>query len=78
MEPPETALHPAEIPGWRTIRSDAGRYWASRRQPFPNGSEWDGPPYRTVDADTFDGLRAMVALQEEAALHVRSKDTHDG
>lgn len=54
------------IPGWRVIRSDAGRLWASREQPFPGETEWDGPPYRTVDADTLEQLRAEVARQEEA------------
>lgn len=54
------------MPGWRVIRSDAGRLWASRVQPFPGEGEWDGPPFRTVDADTFEQLRAEVARQEEA------------
>ncbi|WP_433247498.1 hypothetical protein ACQPYK_47130 [Streptosporangium sp. CA-135522] len=60
------------IPGWRVIRSDAGRFWASRERPFPDGSMWDGPPFRTVDADTFDQLQAEVTRQEEAARGVDS------
>lgn len=58
------------IPEWRVIISDAGRYWASRVQPFPGGGEWNAPPYRTVDADTFEQLRAEAATQEEAAGRV--------
>ncbi|GHE42039.1 hypothetical protein GCM10017673_50300 [Streptosporangium violaceochromogenes] len=59
------------IPGWRVIRSDAGRLWASRETPFPGEGEWDGPPYRTVDADTFEQLRAEVERQEAAAETAR-------
>ncbi|GHE37589.1 hypothetical protein GCM10017673_45050 [Streptosporangium violaceochromogenes] len=55
------------IPGWRVIRSDAGRFWASRVEPFPGETEWYAPPYRTVDGDTFEQLRAEVERQEEAA-----------
>ncbi|MGW4421397.1 hypothetical protein [Streptosporangium sp. NPDC004631] len=60
------------IPGWRVIRSDAGRFWASRVQPFPGESEWYAPPFRTVDGDTFDALRAEVERQEEAARNVEA------
>ncbi|GHE27614.1 hypothetical protein GCM10017673_32280 [Streptosporangium violaceochromogenes] len=60
------------IPGWRVIRSDAGRFWASRVEPFPGETEWYAPPYRTVDGDTFEQLRAEVERQEEAAGRVRS------
>ncbi|GAA3130651.1 hypothetical protein [Streptosporangium carneum] len=59
------------IPGWRVIVSDAGRYWASRREPFPDdatqGAALNVPPFRTVDADTLDELRAEVERQETAA-----------
>ena len=27
------------IPGWRVIRSDAGRFWASRVEPFPEETD---------------------------------------
>lgn len=60
------------IPGWRVIRSDAGRFWASRVEPFPQETEWYAPPFRTVDGDTFERLRAEVAAQEEAAERVAS------
>ncbi|GAA3095134.1 hypothetical protein [Streptosporangium carneum] len=64
-----TATSPA-IPGWRVIRSDAGRYWASRQEPFPCTAAEDTslhrPPFRTVDADTFADLQAEVGRQEAA------------
>ncbi|GHH67956.1 hypothetical protein GCM10017673_15810 [Streptosporangium violaceochromogenes] len=52
------------------IRSDAGRFWASRVEPFPGETEWYAPPYRTVDGDTLDALRAEVERQEEAARQI--------
>lgn len=55
------------IPGWRVIRSDAGRYWASRVRPFTVEQLNRTDAYRTVDADTLDDLRAETARQEEAA-----------
>ncbi|WP_406311447.1 hypothetical protein OHA77_22010 [Streptosporangium sp. NBC_01639] len=67
MEHPESAAPASAIPGWRVIRSDAGRYWASREEPFADDSAWGRPPFRTVDADTFDSLRAEVTQQETAA-----------
>ncbi|MGW4664159.1 hypothetical protein [Streptosporangium sandarakinum] len=75
MEQPETVRPRPVIPGWRIIRSDAGRFWASRELPFAEGSRWDGPPYRTVDADTFEELRAEVIRQEEAARGPGPQDT---
>ncbi|MGW4421647.1 hypothetical protein [Streptosporangium sp. NPDC004631] len=71
-EPPPTG--PA-IPGWRVIRSDAGRFWASRVEPFPCETEWYAPPFRTVDGDTFEQLRAEVERQEEAAGRVPAQET---
>ncbi len=59
------------IPGWRIIRSDRGRLWASRVVPFTDAEVGLGAT-RTVDADTLDGLRAEVARQEEAAGRVTS------
>ncbi|MEV7005475.1 hypothetical protein [Streptosporangium sp. NPDC051022] len=67
MEQRRSAAPASAIPGWRVIRSDAGRYWASRERPFPNDTAWGDPPFRTVDADTFDDLRAEVDRQETAA-----------
>lgn len=62
----------AAIPGWRVIISDTGRFWASRVQPFTGRSEWYAPPFRTVDGDTFEELRAEVERQEEAAREVEA------
>ncbi|MFF5209260.1 hypothetical protein [Streptosporangium sp. NPDC000396] len=71
MEDGKSAMPDSAIPGWRVIRSDAGRYWASREEPFPGSSVKDTglkqPPYRTVDADTLDELRAEVERQESVA-----------
>ncbi|MFF5211764.1 hypothetical protein [Streptosporangium sp. NPDC000396] len=64
------------IPGWRVIHSDAGRFWASRVKPFPDGlvrgTGLKQPPFRTVDADTFTDLQTRVAEQENAAQEVTS------
>ncbi|MFF5204905.1 hypothetical protein [Streptosporangium sp. NPDC000396] len=53
------------------ILSDGGRFWASREEPFPDssvkGTGLRQPPFRTVDADTFDDLLAEVERQESAA-----------
>ncbi|MGW4662994.1 hypothetical protein [Streptosporangium sandarakinum] len=68
--PPEPA-----IPGWRVFISTAGRFWASRVKPFLSSAmqgPLDVPPFRTVDADTFEQLQAGTAAQEEAARQVTS------
>ncbi|MEV8633149.1 hypothetical protein AB0395_15960 [Streptosporangium sp. NPDC051023] len=57
------------------IRSDAGRYWASRERPFPNDTEWGAPPFRTVDADTLDDLQAEVGRQETAARQAYGQES---
>ena len=54
------------IPGWQVFLSDRGRFWASRREPF-SPEAFDAGAERTVDADTFDELRAETACQEETA-----------
>ncbi|MEU0517919.1 hypothetical protein [Streptosporangium sp. NPDC006007] len=61
------------IPGWQVFLSDRGRFWASRREPFSTQAAYAGAE-RTVDADTFEQLRAETARQEEtaAAQAVRS------
>ncbi|WP_433500238.1 hypothetical protein ACQP1K_08005 [Sphaerimonospora sp. CA-214678] len=59
----------AAIPGWRIMRSDAGRLWASREQPFLEAVEKAGAA-RTVDGDTPDELATAVAAQEDLALQV--------
>jgi hypothetical protein len=53
-----------EFPGWHAWRSDAGRWWATRRGCIAsdNGNRaWS----MTIDADDVDGLRAAL-LQQEA------------
>lgn len=52
--------------GWRIIRSDEGRWWASREQPFHEAAQEAGA-HRTVDADDEAGLVAAIAVQEHAA-----------
>ena len=54
------------IPGWQVFLSDRGRFWASRREPFSPEAFHAGAE-RTVDADTFEQLRAETARQEETA-----------
>ncbi|MEU0521992.1 hypothetical protein [Streptosporangium sp. NPDC006007] len=54
------------IPGWQVFLSDRGRFWASRRKPFSLQAMYAGAE-RTVDADTFEELRAETARQEETA-----------
>ncbi|MEV8636493.1 hypothetical protein AB0395_33085 [Streptosporangium sp. NPDC051023] len=72
-----TSPTPTEtIPGWRVIVSDAGRYWASRERPFPPSATrgpLDAPPFRTVDADTFDELLDEVHRQEQLAERATRK-----
>ena len=65
MAHPATANH-ATVPGWRIWRSDAGRWWATRNNPFPRSAEAIGAA-RTVDADTVDQLREVIAEQERLA-----------
>ncbi|MGW4423495.1 hypothetical protein [Streptosporangium sp. NPDC004631] len=77
MEHLRSAAPNPVIPGWRVILSDAGRFWASRVLPFPNDSEWYAPPFRTVDADTFDELRTEVDRQETAARQTAGKAGQD-
>jgi hypothetical protein len=59
--PPDLA-----IIGWRVIRSDEGRLWASRVEPFTPAQERRGA-FRTVDADDAETLKAEVAEQERLA-----------
>ena len=48
------------------MRSDAGRFWATRERPF-TGPEMKTGAERTVDADTPDELTEKVAAQEALA-----------
>jgi hypothetical protein len=45
--------------GWRIMRSDAGRWWATRERPFPRAVE-DAGAYRTVDADDLVEQEGMA------------------
>ncbi|WP_405086347.1 hypothetical protein [Microbispora sp. NBC_01389] len=48
------------------MRSDAGRLWASREQPFPPAAEEAGA-CRTVDGDDLRELCQAIAQQESIA-----------
>ncbi|MGI5155023.1 hypothetical protein [Microbispora sp. CA-102843] len=52
--------------GWRIMRSDAGRFWATRERPFPQEAEEAGA-LRTVDADDLQELCRVTAEQESLA-----------
>ncbi|WP_440105511.1 hypothetical protein [Streptosporangium sp. H16] len=60
------------IPGWRLILSDAGRLWASREEPF-SPVAFEAGAERTVDADTFDALRAETDRQETVAREAQEQ-----
>lgn len=55
------ALH-----GWRVMRSDAGRLWATRERPFNAPAEEAGA-FRTVDGDDLPELCRVIAEQESLA-----------
>ncbi|GAA3409150.1 hypothetical protein [Streptosporangium vulgare] len=61
------------IPGWRLILSDAGRLWASRKEPF-SAVAFEAGAERTVDADT---LRAETERQEAIAREAVAKEAHE-
>ncbi|WP_231618735.1 hypothetical protein [Nonomuraea sp. SBT364] len=48
------------------MRSDAGRFWATRERRFPVAAEEAGA-YRTVDADDLGRLCQVIAEQESIA-----------
>nr|WP_189178743.1 hypothetical protein [Microbispora rosea] len=48
------------------MRSDAGRFWATRERPFPQAAEEAGA-LRTVDADDLRELCRAMAEQESLA-----------
>ncbi|ETK32454.1 hypothetical protein [Microbispora sp. ATCC PTA-5024] len=52
--------------GWRILRSDAGRLWATRERPFGHAAETAGAA-RTVDGDDLAELRAVIEEQERIA-----------
>ncbi|MGW5159350.1 hypothetical protein ACWEPN_28065 [Nonomuraea wenchangensis] len=52
------------------MRSDAGRFWATRERPFPRAVE-DAGAHRTVDADDLVGLCQAIAEQESIAEQTR-------
>lgn len=57
--------------GWHTFRSDAGRHWATRVNPFPDDVVDTGEVSRTVEADTPEELAAEIARQERRAAEIR-------
>lgn len=57
------------FPQWVLFRSDAGRWWASRKKPFSAAGESAGA-FRTVDGDDVAELAAAVAAQENLADEV--------
>ncbi|WP_259402221.1 hypothetical protein [Microbispora sp. H10670] len=48
------------------MRSDVGRFWASRERPFPSEAEQAGA-CRTVDGDDLRELCKAIAEQESLA-----------
>ena len=66
MEDVRSTMPTSTIPGWQVFLSDRGRFWASRWKPFSLQAMYAGAE-RTVDADTFEQLRAETARQEETA-----------
>jgi hypothetical protein len=58
-------LTPPVPPGWTVFRSDAGRYWATKRR-FGGADEAAGV-WRTVDADDPAALTRLIAEQEHRA-----------
>ncbi|NJP27623.1 hypothetical protein FLW53_26110 [Microbispora sp. SCL1-1] len=57
---------PGSHDGWRILRSDAGRLWATRERPFDRAAEMAGA-CRTVDADDLGQLKAEIMRQERIA-----------
>ncbi|MEV7907585.1 hypothetical protein [Streptomyces anulatus] len=74
MEDIRRILVEPAIPGWRLIISDKGRFWAIRRRSFPRGALRAGAE-PTVDADTFEEVRAVVERQEEIARQAAVQGT---
>ncbi|MEU1736440.1 hypothetical protein [Streptosporangium sp. NPDC020145] len=54
------------IPGWRLLISDRGRFWAFRKEAFPDEAKRAGAEPDVV-ADTFDEIQALTERQEEIA-----------
>ncbi|MFC6085707.1 hypothetical protein [Sphaerisporangium aureirubrum] len=50
-------------PRWRVFRSDTGRWWATREDPFDQTQQAAGAA-RTVDADDELALARAMAEQE--------------
>ncbi|MEU8176455.1 hypothetical protein AB0C14_26590 [Microbispora hainanensis] len=57
---------PGSHDGWRILRSDAGRLWATRERPFDRAAEMAGA-CRTVDGDDLGQLKAEIMRQERIA-----------
>lgn len=73
---PQTTTPQTTIPGWRLILSDAGRLWASRKEPF-SAVAFEAGAERTVDADTLDALRAETERQEAIAREAIAREAHE-
>jgi hypothetical protein len=52
-----------QFPGWNPWRSDAGRFWATRKGRYP--ARPPGGYAMTLDGDTPDQLREAIAEQEK-------------
>lgn len=61
-----TLPKPESHDGWRILRSDAGRLWATRERPFDRAAEMAGA-CRTVDGDDLGQLQAAIMRQERIA-----------
>ncbi|MFG1874052.1 hypothetical protein ACGFIV_04340 [Sphaerisporangium sp. NPDC049003] len=55
-----------DLPEWRAFRSSAGRWWATREQPYGEAAEKAGA-WRTVDGDDELALARAIAEQESIA-----------
>ncbi|MFC0862549.1 hypothetical protein ACFHYQ_09605 [Sphaerimonospora cavernae] len=66
MSHDKAAAAGTEFAGWRIMRSDEGRLWASRERPFSPEAERAGA-YRTVDGDDLRALCQAIATQESLA-----------
>jgi hypothetical protein len=60
----------ADFPGWHVWQSSAGRWWAVRLN-----ADWGWHAHvrwqRTVDADTLEDMRIVLAFQERIFLTLR-------
>ncbi|MEV7804954.1 hypothetical protein AB0O28_18595 [Microbispora sp. NPDC088329] len=76
MAHPRATDAPPTTPGWRIMRSDTGRLWATRERPFTVAEEAAGA-YRTVDGDDALQLARAIAHQESVAETTASGPGHE-